>query len=332
MKLKDVPQALIAAIQNNMCLCLVGASGIGKSEVTNDTLIELGYLMVDMRLSYRDLVDVHGLPCIVTGSDGQRSVEWIPPVEFLAADKPKGFFWDEITHATSSVQSLAYQVLTENRVGGHPLPDDCIHVAAHNRVTDKGIHNRVPNPLRRRWCEVEVTADVDSWVAWAFTHGIDPVTIACIKNNPDMLYRDMTNDTKAPDPRAWVKVDRLTANNTLNTDVWYEMVSGLVGAGDAIQYKAYLELYRRLPSIDEIRANPKTAMIPGRTETGLLHAVTCAIARHMNAGTADAFFTYLKRLPPEYVVFSMKDATQANPGIKQTKTYVNFSVEYQHIV
>lgn len=333
MKLNQVKDALIEAARNMITLCLIGPSGIGKSEVVQQVAAELDYELVDWRLAYCDLTDMKGLPVVQSQKDGTKTVQWVPPAEFFAGPKPKLFFWDEVTHASPSVMSSLYQVICENAIGGHQLPDDCVHVVAHNRISDKGIHNRVPNPLRRRWCEVNLEPDINSWCQWAFqSNSVSALTIACLRNNPDMLYRDMSNEQKAPDPRSWVKVDRMTANNTLSPEVWFELVSGLVGEGDAVQYKAYRELFSKLPSIDAIRLNPKTEPVPDKRDTALLYAVSAAIAKHMDAGSIDQFYEYCRRLPAEYVVMAVKDAYTRDNSIKKTRAFVKFATEYQGIV
>lgn len=48
-------------------------------------------------------------------------------------------FLDEISAAPQSVQAAAYQITLDRVVGEHKLPDNCIVIAAGNRVTDKSV-------------------------------------------------------------------------------------------------------------------------------------------------------------------------------------------------
>lgn len=46
---------------------------------------------------------------------------------------------DEISAAPQSVQAAAYQITLDRTIGEHKLPENCIVIAAGNRVTDKSV-------------------------------------------------------------------------------------------------------------------------------------------------------------------------------------------------
>jgi hypothetical protein len=59
------------------------------------------------------------------------------------------------------------------------------------------------------------------------------------------------------------------------------------------------------------------------TKHDVLYAVLGALARltAQNLSLADAFNTYLRRVPKEYRILGMKDAQMRNPKIAGTKAY-----------
>jgi MoxR-like ATPase len=163
--MKDLPAALEALVAIGEVPCLIGASGIGKTQVTGQVADKLDADFVPINLMTKDPVELGGLPVFDAKTN---AVRWVPVSTFMKGKRRKWFFFDEITHATPVQQSMCYQIMEARQIGDHKLPDDCIISAAHNRVKDKGVHNRVPTPLRRRWFELQVIVDnspeaVASW-------------------------------------------------------------------------------------------------------------------------------------------------------------------------
>ena len=72
-------------------------------------------------------------------------------------------FLDEISAAPPSVQAAAYQITLDRMVGEHRLPENCIVIAAGNRVTDKSVVYNMPKALANRLCHFEVAVDAAAW-------------------------------------------------------------------------------------------------------------------------------------------------------------------------
>ena len=89
-------------------------------------------------------------------------------------------FLDEISAAPQSVQAAAYQITLDRVVGEHKLPDNCIIIAAGNRVTDKSVSFKMPKALANRLCHFEIQSDFDSWRDWAVKNGINQKVLGFI--------------------------------------------------------------------------------------------------------------------------------------------------------
>lgn len=59
MKLSTVKSAVIAAIATQTPVMLQGAPGVGKSDIIREVADELGYRVIDIRLSQLDPVDLN---------------------------------------------------------------------------------------------------------------------------------------------------------------------------------------------------------------------------------------------------------------------------------
>ena len=85
-------------------------------------------------------------------------------------------FFDEISAAPQSVQAAAYQItlVTLDRViGEHKLPDNCIVIAAGNRIMDKSVTYKMPKTLANHLMHIEIAGSFSSWKEWAIRCGIN---------------------------------------------------------------------------------------------------------------------------------------------------------------
>lgn len=326
MKMKDVPTAIMSLLEVGESPCLIGGSGIGKTELVTQVADALDMELVPVYLITKDPVELGGFPVV----DGD-SVKWVPPAMFLESERRKLYFFDEITHAATMVQSVAYQIFNERRVGEHLLPAGSACIGAHNRVSDRGVHNRVPVPLRRRWWEFHIEPDTDSWIAWGVRNDVHPLVLAFIRYRPELLYTEVIGEDLACDPRAWTKISKwLTANPNLSPDVQHSMLSGKVGEGAAVEFSGYIRLYQSLPPIDEIFKNPKSTRVPG--EPASCYAVSAAISRYLTVQTISAGVTYLSRMSPEYGVAAMRDAFIRDTKLQSTPSATKWARENADVI
>ena len=98
-------------------------------------------------------------------------------------------FLDEITAAPQSVQAAAYQITLDRVIGEHKLPENCIVIAAGNRVTDKSVAYNMPRALANRLLHITVKGDPDSWHDWAVKSGIHRFVTSFLEYNPTALMR-----------------------------------------------------------------------------------------------------------------------------------------------
>ena len=104
-------------------LCLWGSPGIGKSSIVHQYAKNTNAVMVDVRLSQFDPVDLRGLP-----SPSGDTTRWLAPAVFpfvgnpnFPTDRPIILFLDELAQASPAVQAAAFQLVLDRRVGEHTL-------------------------------------------------------------------------------------------------------------------------------------------------------------------------------------------------------------------
>ncbi len=239
---------------------LWGPPGIGKSqgvrEIAGNIQAKTGkkVSITDVRLLLFNPVDLRGIP--TTNADKTLSV-WLKPQIFQmdeSEDVINILFLDEITAAPQSVQAAAYQITLDRVIGEHKLPENCIVIAAGNRVTDKSVAYNMPRALANRLF-ITVKGDPDSWHDWAVKSGIHRFVTSFLEYNPTALMRsDSPESTLAfPTPRSWEMVSNILYQ--------YLRKHGRNSAFDIRLYRGkrnnfakWCTLFSNLPSIEDIFA------------------------------------------------------------------------------
>jgi hypothetical protein len=72
--------------------------------------------------------------------------------------------------------------------------------------------------------------------------------------------------------------------------------------------------------------NPKKAEVP--TDTGVLFAISAALGRRACLENFDRVVEYLKRMPVEFAVFSVKDALLRDASLGSTAAFTNLAVDW----
>lgn len=319
-----------------------GAPGIGKSAVMEQIAQDLGAVLIDIRLSQWDSVDVRGIPSI----DREHGLTlWNPPSTLPFKGNPAFdneamrdqliiLFLDELLQAIPTVQAVAFQLVLDRRVGEHELLPNVRVVAASNRETDKAGINRMLTPLANRFVHIEMVPHLDSWCDWAWAHDIEPRIVAALRFRPDLLttFDPTKNEKVFASPRTWEYLNRFMRQaQHLTQDILIAAAYGTVGQGPATELLAFLDVWESMPNIENILKNPTTAPLPEKSKPAVAFAVTSALAARATKDNFAHVYDYAKRLPPEYTVRCIKDATKRNTELRTHKVFIQFCTEYQEL-
>jgi hypothetical protein len=312
-------------IKKRRPLAFWGASGIGKSEGIAECAAEHGAVLVDVRLSQYESVDLRGIPDIQTGSTVWNAPATIPfkgntrfdedgPLIFL--------FLDEINSAEPSTAAVAYQLVNDRRVGEHVLMDNVVIIAAGNREIDRGVVNRFPAPLANRFTHAELIPDVKSWSAWAAKAGVPSTLIGFLNFRSELLH---TFDPAKPQkvfatPRTWSFVAADMADDTIPADVKGASISGSVGEGPGVELMGFIKIMDSIRPIEEIIADPEG--VPVSDELDLQWAMATHVAGNMAKDNADSLHKFLSRLEPEMVVMAWTLAINRDETITDSNAFL----------
>ena len=327
MKLSTVKSAVMAAIATQTPVMLQGAPGVGKSDIIREVADELGFRVIDIRLSQLDPVDLRGIPSVTNGT-----TTWNVPA-FLPKDPDEKvlIFLDEINSAPQAVQAAAYQLVLDRKLGEYELPKNVVLVAAGNRTTDKAIVNQMATPLKNRFMHLKVDVNYQDWCNWALSAGIDPMIIAFQRyNNGKYLHEMLAAETETDAKKRAQMTDNLRVNNAFATPRTWAYASrfmkqgldnamirvvleGCIGEVATTEFMGYNKYWSQIPDLDKVVKEPKKVNVPDNQI--VCYAVAMALVPRADKDTLENIMTYLGRMSDEYMVVFLKDVSRAKPEL-----------------
>lgn len=296
---------------------LWGAPGVGKSQAVRQLGEKISkktgkkVAVTDVRLLLFNPIDLRGIP---TANADKTLAVWLKPQIFNMDPSPSVvniLFLDEISVAPQSVQAAAYQITLDRVIGEHRLPDNCIVIAAGNRVTDKSVAYKMPKALANRLCHFAVKENFEGWRAWAVKKGINPKVIGFLAFKRDYLnmFDASSDDLAFATPRSWEMVSNVLFACGDDIEKAYPIIQGCLGIGVAIEFKTWCKVFLDLPSIDGI-FNGTEYKVPKGVDT--LYALCSSIVAHAkkNMDKLDKIansIRYASMLPPDFSVLILKD-------------------------
>src|SRR6516225_621477 len=324
MKPSAISQALRLLVAARQPVFIWSSPGAGKSSIVRQLAESLKVPLQDVRALLLDPVDLRGLPFL--GSDGRS--KWATP-EFLPQDGTGILFLDELNAAPAMVQASCYQLVLDRKLGEYSLPDRWAIIAAGNRDSDRAVTTRMPTPLRNRFVHLEFEVDLQEWSEWAIQGGIRPEVIAFLRFRQELLNAFDRDANAFPSPRSWEFVSRILAAGP-DQSVEHELFAGAVGAGAATEFSAFLKTFRELPNIDAILVNPLKEPVP--ENAAAQYAVASALAHCASDTNFDRICAYLGRMPTEFSVLCVRDASLREPAIRHTPSYTRWAVENHNVI
>ena len=314
---------------------LWGPPGIGKSDVVAEIARDMGALLIDLRLGQMDPTDIRGIPFY---NKELGKMDWAPPIDLPDEETASQYpyvvlFMDEMNSAPPAVQSAAYQLVLNRRVGKYRLPDNVVMVAAGNRESDKGVTYRMPTPLSNRFVHSEMKVDFPSWQEWAIKNQIHKDVVGFLTFAKQDLYDfDAKSSSRAfATPRSWTFVSELLADEDLDVSTTTDLIAGTVGEGLAVKFMAHRKIASKLPKPEDILSGKATELETKEVSAmyslviSLCYELKGAIERKVDNkefhAMADNFFAYMmKNFETELTVMGARIAlTTYNLPFQPTK-------------
>jgi hypothetical protein len=201
------------------------------------------------------------------------------------------------------VQAAAYQITLDRVVGEHKLPDNCIVIAAGNRVTDKSVAFKMPKALANRLLHIEVESNFDAWREWAVKSGINEKVIGFLSARRKFLmeFDASTDELAFATPRSWEMVSNILNHVSENIAEVYPLVAGCVGDAAAYELRTWSEVYSQIPKVETVFEG-SAGRVPARPE--ILFALSSEITSYANDHHSEEEIrnavNYVSQLPVEF--------------------------------
>ena len=244
--------------------CIVwGPPGAAKSMIAQQVAADANRRYVDVRALLLDPVDLRGIPW----RDGADRTRWAPPAFLPPSDDPGRWLinLEELPSAVPMVQAALYQLVLDRKVGEYELPEGASLIAFGNRETDRGVVHRMPTPLASRFVHLDIRVDARDWCNWGAANGIAPEVLFFIEYEQDLLHQfdPQSKERAFPCPRTWEFASNIVKHrNGLDPEAERALFRGTVGEAAAVEFAAFLKVWRELPHPRAVVNDPENADIP----------------------------------------------------------------------
>lgn len=320
----ELADALTVMVEARQPVMVWGPPGTAKSMIAQQVARDTGRQYIDVRALLLDPVDLRGIPWRDT--DGRT--RWASPC-FLPPSNDLGRFLvclEELTSCVPMVQASMYQFCLERKIGEYELPEGASVIACGNRETDRGVVHRMPTPLASRFVHLEIRVDHADWFAWASSSGISPEVIFFIQLRPDLLHQfdPQSREVAFACPRTWEFVSRILQNRSgLNPETELALFRGTVGEAAAVEFSAFLQIWRELPHPRAVLSDPENAEVP--ENQSVLIALCGALYRLASDVNMDSIVTYAMRLRKEIGEFLIDSSVRKDPDLQRTPGFIRWA-------
>ena len=300
-----------------------GPPGTAKSMIAQQVAADAGRHYVDVRALLLDPVDLRGIR-----ATAPTAPRWAPPAFLPPTDDPGRWLinLEELPSAVPMVQAALYQLVLDRKVGEYELPDGASLIACGNRESDRGVVHRMPTPLASRFVHLEIKVDAADWLAWGAANGISAETLFFIQMRPELLHQfDPQSREKAfPCPRTWHMISNIVQRRGgLDPAIERALFRGTVGEAAAVEFSAFLKVWRELPHPRAVIDDPENAIVPDNASA--LIALCGSLYRMADDINLSAIVTYATRLRREIGEFLVGSCIRRDPDLQRSPAFIHWA-------
>lgn len=246
-----IEQAVEICMMTDNVPCLIGDTGIGKTDMASIIAKRHNRKLIKIELSLQNTEDLIGYP--YKGEDGK--MHWAAPFWFPDESEENEYIIlvDELNRTNKDVLNAIMPMMLGKRLHEHRLPKGTWIMTAMNPDTEAFdlVYSFDDAAFIARFVFIEIKAEFESWKRWLQNHNkFDEKLIGFLEKNPDLFIDDMKNilsiDIK-PKPRVWTHFMDILAhcknNHIKPLDALDVIARGMVGQKACIKLASLLDSY-----------------------------------------------------------------------------------------
>lgn len=242
---------------------LISERGVGKTSAYKQCARELSIGYMGLYAAALEGPDFMGLP----DKDREKGItrylapQFLPTVQAVREGlfPEKGLLvLEEINRVPSDTTSVLYPLLLERKINGHDLAPGWKMGVTMNPDTMNYSVNSLDDAMLDRFVAIEVTADLDDYIAYSLKNGPNDDVLSFLSSCPDMLLvtrrnADSTALSKSPTPRGWTKVQEILNNCVLDERLMKQLIAGILGPETAASFYGFLrDRSFKIPSTEKL--------------------------------------------------------------------------------
>lgn len=328
------------ALRAGLVPYLSSSPGMGKSSIIKMISERLNLKTIDHRLSTSEPTDMSGLP----NFDAKGGAYFAPFTQLFPVvgmelptrkiydkdGKAKGehqyagwnVFLDELPAAPRNVQAAAFKFILDRMVGQYHLHPEVLITAAGNLLTDRSVVNPLVTAMQSRLVHLEMEVCYEEWLQdVAVPHNFDKRIVGFIGqfgNGKLMDFRPDHHDKTFACPRTWEFLNKLLAMYTQRgislTEEQLPLVAGVIGAGPALEFVQYAQVWTKLVTLRQILSDPKNLQVP--TESAIKYATVGMMMQHVDDNNFKDLSTYVDRFDMGFRVLFYRMVLAIRPTIR----------------
>ena len=311
--LEDVIDCIVAS-RGKVTFHLMGEPGIGKTYIGSEIAKKLNMPFIYMDVPSTDISDI-GIPI---PHHETKTVQLYPSAHWgLHLGVPVCIWLDEYSKGAPALQAILHPLLTRpRRIGAITLHPDSVVISTGNLTTD-GVGDMMKGHTVNREVRLFVgKPSADEWIKnFAVHNNVHPVVMAWVKRETQVMqsYRDLADGDTNPyiynpkthngtglsyvSPRSLETASHIVwdyKDNKISDRQMMACLEGAIGREGAQQLATFISLENQIPSPDEIRNTPETALVP--TDPAAVCLVMLSAVQWVKTRSdVSAWFKYITR-------------------------------------
>ena len=184
----------------------------------------------------------------------------------------------------------------------------------------------MPTPLSSRFVHLEIRVDAEDWLAWGAANGIAAEVLFFITYESELLHHfdPQSKERAFPCPRTWEFASNIVKyRNGLDPEAERALFRGTVGEAAAVEFAAFLKVWRELPHPRAIVNDPENADIPSNASA--LMALCGALYKLASDINFDAIVTYATRLRREVGESLVGACVRREPALQRSPAFIRWA-------